>query len=240
MLFRRIIVNALLVGIVAGFILSLAQIFIVNPIIFAAETFEISAGHDHASHDHSAQAWAPEDGNERTFYTVISNMFAGIGFATLLLAIMCQLKLQNIIKLGNSRGLLWGVAGFVTFFVAPGLGLPPEIPGVQAAAIEARQLWWLFAVSGVGVGMLVVAFAPMKIKAIGIVLIALPYVVSIPHHSGPTFAHPDPTAVAALTDLHQQFFFASGVSNFLFWLVLGAFCAWTLNRHVLKGFKAND
>lgn len=235
MVFRRIIFNAIIVGALAGLLLSVLQIIAVNPIIFAAETFEV-AEHDHGSHDHSEEAWAPADGGERTFYTVLSNILAGVGFAAVILALMSQFQMQGLTRLNLVKGALWGAAGFVAFFVAPGIGLPPEIPGIEAAPVEHRQTWWALAVFGVGAGLMVLAFAPVKFKALGAVLIALPYLVSAPHLEGPAFTHPDPAAVEALTALHEKFIMMSGISNLVFWLVLGLVSAWVLNRWVLKGF----
>lgn len=237
MIFRRIILAALLVGFVAGLVLSAAQIAAVNPIIFAAESFEVEGAHDHGSHDHSEEEWAPADGAERTGYTIVANVLAGIGFSAVILALMSQIQLQGLASVTPLKGLLWGFGGFVAFFVAPGIGLPPEIPGIEAAPVEHRQAWWLLAVVSVGVGLLVLSFAPLKLKALGVVLAALPYLVNIPHHQGAAFAHPDAEAVATLTQLHQQFIIASGFSNFAFWLVLGAVSAWLLKAWVLRDIQ---
>ncbi len=274
MLFRGIIFNALLVGLMTGVLLSVAQQIGVVPIIFAAEQYEVDeaaegglGGHDHGSHDHhsseekivadstvitqgvapdlaadthsghshDAQAWAPEDGLERTFYTYLSNILAAIGFAAVMLALMTQVQLQGLAKLSAARGFLWGLAGFAAFFVAPGIGLPPEIPGIEAAAIESRQSWWLLAVLSVAAGLAIIAFASSLFKLVGIACLALPYIVGAPHPAGPAFTHPDPAAVAALSELHNQFIIASGVSNLIFWLALGAISAWLLNRWLASG-----
>ncbi|MFC3150997.1 CbtA family protein [Litoribrevibacter euphylliae] len=247
MLFRRIILNALLVGVVASFVFSLLQVYVVNPIIFASETYEVpeeaapvadhhhgeeAAGHSH-SHHHDEEAWAPEDGIERTAYTMSANVFAGIGYAAILLAVMSQLSLQGLTRVSVLKGVAWGLGGFIVFFGAPAIGIPPEIPGIEAAPVEHRQLWWMLAAGAVAVGLLVLAFAPLKFKALGLVAIAIPYLVSAPHPEGPAFSHPDPAAVVALTDLHQQFIVTTSVSNLLFWLVMGVMSAWVLNRWVL-------
>ncbi len=238
MIFRRIILYALLVGFLAGALLSAAQILTVNPIIFEAETFEVQAEFSHVILEHSDEAWSPEDGFERTLYTLLANIFAGIGFSVVILALMSQLQTQGITQLNLFKGLLWGAAGFTVFFLAPGLGLPPEIPGIDAAPLENRQLWWLLAVVSVGIGLLVLAFASLKYKLLGILALALPYCVTIPHHEGPAFNNPDPQAITTLMTLHQEFILASGFSNLLFWLALGAISAWVLNRWVLKGVEA--
>lgn len=236
MIFRRTIFSALLVGLIAGLILSLAQIFAINPIIFDAESYEVVSAH---SHEHGEgegaeeEAWAPEDGSERTTFTIISNIGAGIGFAAILLALMSQLQSLGVARLNLAKGALWGIAGFTAFFIAPGIGLPPEIPGIEAEPVAYRQQWWLLAVAGVGLGLLVIAFAPLKFKLLGLVLVALPYVVEIPHHTGPAFTHPDPDVVAALTQLHQDFIITSGVSNFVFWVAMGIVSALLVTRWVL-------
>jgi cobalt transporter subunit CbtA len=298
MLFRGIIFNALLVGLLTGVLLSVAQQIGVVPIIFAAEQYETTevetkdvsvikapaingveaqqalkvtqddghSDHDHGAHDHHGsaaekplvgstvkpeptvddhaghvhndEAWAPEDGIERTFYTYLSNILAAIGFAAVMLALMIQVQLQELAKVSVARGLLWGGAGFVAFFAAPGVGLPPEIPGIEAAAIESRQSWWLLTVLAVAAGLAIVAFAPKLFKLAGIAFIALPYVIGAPHPADPAFTHPDPAAVAALSELHERFIFASGVSNLIFWLALGAASAWMLNRWLSSGADA--
>jgi len=242
MLFRRIIFCALFVGLLSGLLFSAVQYFSVSPIIFQAEEFEIAepapvlADHHHgsaAAHVHDAEAWGPEDGTERTLYTILSNVLAGIGFAAVVLALMSQLQLQGLTKLSPLKGLLWGAAGFIAFFAAPGIGLPPEIPGIEAAPIDNRQGWWTLTVMASGIGLAVLAFAKGYFKLLGPVLIALPFLIGAPHVAGPEFAHPDASAVSTLMELHHQFIIASGVCNLIFWLAIGGLSAWALNRKVL-------
>lgn len=235
MMFRRTIFCAVVVGLLAGIVFSVAQTLTVTPIIHRAEAFEVSPAHDHTAHEHSEAAWEPADGVERTAYTYAANVLAGIGFAAVLLALMSQLQQGGLSRVSLAGGSIWGVAAFLTFFVAPGIGLPPEIPGVEAAPLGQRGTWWLVAVISVGLGLLLLAFAPLKIKVLAPVLLALPYLVDIPQTGGPLFAHTDPEIVATLTQLHQQFIIATGASNFLFWQVLGVVSAWVLNRWVLVG-----
>ena len=200
------------------------------------------AGHHHAEqnvaaqetgHHHDEEAWGPEDGLERTLYTLLANVLAGIGFAAILLAVMSQLQLQGVTKLSIVKGFAWGAAGFIAFFAAPGIGLPPEIPGIEAAPLDNRQSWWLLTVLASGIGIGTLAFAKSYFKLIGPALISMPYLIGAPHPTGPEFMHPDASVVAILTDLHHQFIIASGVTNLIFWLALGSLCAWAVNRHVL-------
>lgn len=199
-----------------------------------------SAGHHgeghHGGGHHDGEEWTPEDGAERTLYTVIANVSIGIGFAAILLALMSQFQIQGLTRINALKGLAWGAGGFVAFFLAPSLGVPPEIPGIDTSQLEPRQGWWLLAVACVGVGLLVLVFAPVKFKVLGVVSMVLPYVIGAPHpEGGAVFNHPDPAAVATLSELHEHFILTTGVVNLVYWLVLGVLCAWVLNRWILQG-----
>ena len=157
----------------------------------------------------------------------------------MMLALMSQLQLQGSTSLSLPKGLLWGGAGFLIFFAAPGLGLPPEIPGIEAAAIEHRQSWWLLCVVATAAGLAVVAFAPGAGKWLAVPLLLLPFLVGAPHAEGPLFSQADEQVVLALTRLHQQFIVASALSNLAFWLVLGALCAWVVRRRITPGIATH-
>jgi predicted cobalt transporter CbtA len=77
-------------------------------------------------------AWEPEDGIEKTAYTLLADLLTGIGFALLLAA---GLALQGGTVTWRT-GPFWGLAGFATFTLAPGLGLPPELPGTETAPLH--------------------------------------------------------------------------------------------------------
>jgi cobalt transporter subunit CbtA len=240
MIFSRIIYCAILIGIVTGVVLSCLQVLSLNPIIFAAETYEVeqtaagSAADSHAAHSpehsHEADSWAPADGLERTAFTFFANVLASTGFAAILLALMSQFWLARKRDITWSQGLLWGLAGYLALFVAPAIGLPPEIPGAIAAPVEHRQLWWALTAASVAIGLGVIAFAPLRFKALGLLLLVVPYVVGAPQVKTPMFQHPEPAAVEALTNLHQQFVVASGITNLVFWLLLGIACRLAFNR----------
>ena len=244
MLFRRIIFSALCVGILSGLLFSIVQYVGISPIIFAAEQYEMAEvepvqSHHHgegqsSGHHHDSEAWSPNDGLERNLYTVLSNVLAGIGFAAIVLSIMCLRHSKNQIKFSLTKGLMFGLAGYAAFFALPAMGLPPEIPGIEAAPLDNRQAWWLCCVVASGLGIYLIAFTKVIFKMLGVVLIALPFVVGAPHPEGPEFGHSEERVVAILVDLHQQFIVASGVANLVFWLALGALCAWGLQRAVLN------
>jgi cobalt transporter subunit CbtA len=249
MIFSRIIYSAILVGVVAGVLLTSLQIASLNPIIFAAESYQLDAaestagssdGHSGHSHEQDDDAWVPAHGLERTAYTLIANILASTGFAAMVLALMCQFCLARKGNISWSQGSLWGLAGFTALFLAPAIGLPPEIPGMAAAAVEHRQIWWALCALSVAIGLGILAFAPVRVKVPGLLFLAIPYIVGAPQVNAPMFRHPDPSVVQTLVDLHQQFVFISAISNLVYWLVLGLACRFAFNRWLRKISIADD
>ena len=141
-IFRNVVFVAALAGLVAGIVMAALQAYATVPLILQAETFENAAApaeaapaEDHShdagtpAHSHDEEGWAPADGFERFFYTSLANIVTGIGFALVLVAVS-----EFAGGIGSWRqGLFWGFAGFAVFTLAPGLGLPPELPAMPAA-----------------------------------------------------------------------------------------------------------
>src|SRR6185369_7157113 len=98
-----------------------------------------------------------DDGWERTLFTAASTILTGIGFAALLLSIVTL----GGFTLDLRRGLLWGLAGFVCFAVAPAIGLPPVPPGVPVSDVHPRQLWWVMTVAATAIGLFLI-FSPRR------------------------------------------------------------------------------
>jgi cobalt transporter subunit CbtA len=120
--FRRLVFAALCAGLLSGVFAAVAHQLATVPLILEAETYEKSASRTSgAAHEHSS-AWEPENGAERMAYTLLADILTGFGFALLLGA---GLTLSGG-EVGWRQGLLWGLAGFATFTVAPSLGLPPQ------------------------------------------------------------------------------------------------------------------
>lgn len=244
MLFRRIMLSALLAGALSGLVLSAIQRWQVIPIIHGAERFEYARApqvtepareatqsHEDAGHVHPAGAWEPAEGAERTVYTVLANVLTAAGFALVMLATMAALLRRNAAtKLDWRYGLLWGLAGYVIFFVAPALGLPPAIPGAAEAPLEARQLWWVLTVVSTAAGLAGAAFgkSPWRWAALG--LLVVPHLVGAPHTATGPFAEYPPEAAAELAKLARQFVWATALANALYWLALGSASVWAVRR----------
>jgi cobalt transporter subunit CbtA len=232
-LFRNVVFVAAIAGLLAGIAMTAMQAYATVPLILKAETFEnaeAAPAHDHGAapadatsgteaaapaaaahqHDHGEESWAPADGFERYAYTAGANIVTAIGFALLLVAVS-----EAFGGIANWRqGLFWGFAGFAVFTLAPGLGLPPELPAMPAADLAARQAWWIGTVAATGVGLALIAFrSSIPLAILGLTLIVAPHVIGAPQPE----SHESPIPA----DLHHQFVVAATVTSLVFWVVLG-------------------
>jgi cobalt transporter subunit CbtA len=228
-LFRNVVFIAALAGLLSGILMTAMQSYATVPLILKAETFENAGGHDHGApaaaeapaahshdaatpaHEHDEEGWAPADGFERFAYTALANIVTGIGFALLLVAVS---ELAGGIATWR-QGIFWGFAGFAVFTLAPGLGLPPELPAMPAADLAARQVWWIGTVIATAAGLGLIAFrGSLLFSLIGLGLIVVPHLIGAPQPA----SHDSPIPV----DLHHQFVVAVTVTSLIFWVVLGA------------------
>lgn len=229
MMLVRVLLAALLAGVLAGAFATAAQSVRVIPLVLEAEKYEgdgADSGHHHASEAAKsgveksenlhgdvaveAEAWAPEDGFERLFYTFVSNVVAGVAFSLILTAAILVARQQMSLQ----SGLVWGAAGFIVFVLAPNLGLTPELPGMPAADLGDRQTWWLATVVCTACGLALMAFSKkIPFMIMGAVLIAAPHIYGAPSPQN------HETAVPAM--LAVEFAVATIVTSGLFWLVLG-------------------
>ncbi|MDP6565083.1 MAG: CbtA family protein [Alphaproteobacteria bacterium] len=227
-MFRTILLVALIAGVVAGLLVTGVQALKVLPLIHQAEVYEEAGGHAHgaapgqddkaAAHRHEDEAWQPADGVERFAFTLLFNILAGIGFALLLTA-------AYSIKGGRDwrEGFLWGLAGFAAFNLAPAFGLPPELPGMPAAEVGPRQIWWVGTMAATLAGIGILVYVPPTVwKLAAVAIIVLPHVIGAPHPRDPSAAVP--ATIAA------SFVSASLVSNLLFWLTIGGVAAYLFRR----------
>ena len=226
---KRLVFSSVISGVAVGLLITVLQSLTVIPMILNAETFETlqsapaesqghAHNHGHGGHHHSSDEWAPEDGFERTLYTAITNILAAIGFALLLAT--CFMFRKNI---DWRKGILWGLGGFVAFQLAPSLGLPPELPGTEAAAVEARQIWWVATAISTAMGLLLSALAPgMLLKVSGLLLIVIPQLVGAPQ--------PVEHAALAPESLITQFIITTTILGAIFWVLLGAATAYTHSK----------
>ena len=242
MLFRRLFLSALLAGLCAGLAYSAVQRLQVIPIIAAAEAFESTlpreappAAQPHlpgaTAHSHDEAAWEPQDGFERIFWTVVSNVLGATGFALLLIPAFAWWDRQSGGNAASLRsGLLWGAAGWFCFFVWPALGLGPELPGEAAAALQARQIWWLLTVLCAATGLALLTAGKGHSRWLAASLLALPFVFGAPHADGPAFAQFSADAAAQMEQLKSRFVVATAIASAVQWLAIGALAGVVIPR----------
>ncbi len=249
-IFRNVVLTAAVAGLVASLVMAALQTFTTDPLILAAEVYENAAGeaapHDHgaaatdpaataateaassagepaatAVHEHEEDGWAPADGFERFAFNVLANIVSGFGFALILVAVS---EFAGGI-LNWRSGMLWGFAGFAAFTLAPGLGLPPELPAMPAAELLPRQIWWISTVVATSAGLWLIAFRGAGVLSIiGVALIVAPHVVGAPQPV--SYETPIPEG------LHHQFVVASTITNLVFWCLLGGLVGLVRSRFI--------
>ena len=219
---KNIFSAAALAGLLAGLLLTGVQELQVSTIILKAEVYEdaaiatTQAAHIHSvaeadHHEHAAGAWQPANGWERTLFTGLANISLAVGLGLLMGAVI---YLRGEPSSWRS-GLLWGVAGYLVFFVAPSLGLPPEVPGAEAAPLADRQLWWLMMVVMTASGLPLLIFArTWQVKISGVVLLVIPHLIGAPQPPVHASTVPD--------ELAHAFIYATAIANAVFWLALGS------------------
>ncbi len=175
----------------------------------------------HGSENRSPnEAWAPQDGLERIFYTTVTAILTGIGFALLLISGM----IMRGEKIDTRRGLLWGAGGFIAFVLAPSLGLPPELPGMVASDILARQSWWITAAVASIVGLWGLVFGEkIHYKILAVIIAITPHLFGAPH--------PEVLSTNGVPpELAAQFVTVSIAVGGLFWALIGGFSGYFYER----------
>lgn len=237
---KRLFSTAIIAGVVAGLLVSVIHEFTTTPIILHAEEYE-GVGEDHhalwrggdanlfdkaAVYDEAQgrfyliddghgeedgdEVWGPEDGLERTLFTTLANVLTGVGFAAILAA--CFVFSGE--KLSGRRGVIWGMAGFAVFTLAPVLGLPPEVPGSMAADLQGRQIWWIGTAVATGIGLWLMVFGrKLPLHALGLVLLVLPHLIGAPQ--------PAEIGGNAPPEIAGHFAATAIVVSAVFWAILG-------------------
>jgi len=217
----RVLLAALFAGVLAGVFATAVQSYRVIPLILEAERYEgveEVGGHSHSAEttseetaDGEEEAWGPADGGERLFYTGLANVVVGVAFSLILTAAVLVLNQS----LSWRVGALWGFAGFVVFVLAPNFGLPPELPGMPAAEVLPRQIWWVATVALTAIGLGLFAFKNGLIwMLLGLVLVLAPHL----------YGAPQPISHESLVpaNLAAEFVVATIIASLLFWVFLGS------------------
>lgn len=195
---KSLLSSGLIAGAVAGLVMALLQFWLIQPLIVQAERYEtgelvlqvtdaatsettVIAGEEPATvgNAHPDTGAGNSLDVSRNFQTMLFLVFTWGGFGLLASAAVAALS-----AVGRTQHVSWpGIAliGFTAFCLAPALGLPPELPGMPAAELEARQVWWLSTAIATcaGAGLIVLWHKPPALLA-ALVIGLLPHVVGAP------------------------------------------------------------
>lgn len=237
----KLLTSALFAGLVAGLIAVLLQLTLVEPLILEGEAYETgakvhfagstagdgasAAGHDHGSHDHgaaSADGGEAEDLTARLTLAFFADFVIFVGWGLILVAgFALAERFGQRVTLKNA--LLWGGAGFVAVHMAPGIGLPPELPGTPAADITLRQVWWAFTAVSTASALACFAFgrSPLFI-ALGAGLLIAPHLIGAPHL--------DAYFGVAPPELSGEYVARTQAVGLTAWIILGLAAGYFWNR----------
>ncbi len=235
----KIILSTLIAGLLAGFVMAGIQHVRLTPLILAAEVYESPETEAIAEAskpcvdtmpgmkmcrdegpEHNPNAWQPEDGWQRTLSTSAASLLTGAGFAVLMVGISMLLN----IPITKQNGLIWGVCGFIAVALAPAIGLPPELPGMLAADLHSRQIWWVATIFLTGLAIYFWLFARDYWWRIAAIIFAI----------APQFFTPISTAKTEgnlPASLAAEFASSSLAANLAMWLAIGYFVSAALDRY---------
>lgn len=235
----RLLSAALAAGFFAAVVATGLQLALTSPLIIAAERYETGAHaavpsravvhanlvipvHDHGHAQAPADAtpeWQPGPGLPRMAFTGLATLVGAVGYALLLGAAMVAIGREPT----PERGLAFAVAGFLAVALAPALGLPPELPGSEAAPLAARQAWWAMTALSTAMGLYLILIRRVPITILGgLVLIVAPHIAGAPEAAE--------TASALPAGLAAQFAARSLAVSFVFWAAIGLGFGWAWRR----------
>ncbi|MGR3620920.1 CbtA family protein [Pseudophaeobacter sp.] len=216
-MFSRVLTSALFAGAAAGLSIALLQLLFVQPVLLHAELYESGelvhfGGEAVTAHPDLPGIFAEP---VRDGLSIVFTMLTYTGYALVMVALMSIAEGMGHAVTART-GILWGLAGFVTFHLAPGFTLAPEVPGVAAADVVDRQIWWTATVAAAGIAMWLLAFGGNLVSyAIAAMLLMLPHLIGAPEPE--TFTGPVPTEIGALFAARA---FGIGLAA---WALLGCF-----------------
>ena len=195
-MFQKIVTRALFAGFCAGLVAAALQFMLVQPVLLHAELYEGGALVHFGAEAVSAHPELPGFDPVRDGLSLLFSALIYVGYALLLVAAM-SMAAERGFEINARTGLIWGVAGFVAFHFAPAVSLPPEVPGVAAGDVGARQIWWWSTVAATAAGLALIGLSRSGAAwTLGAALILAPHVVGAPQPD--SFAGPVPPEIAAL------------------------------------------
>ncbi len=221
-MFNRLVTSAVFAGAGVGVIAAALQLTFVEPILLHAEMYESGQLVHFGAEAVSAAQQMPAFDMMRNGLSVLFTMLLYTGYGLILIAAMAVAQRQG--HAINARiGILWGIAGFVAVQMAPAFSLPPEVPGLAAAEVAPRQIWWVSTVVSAAVAMWLIGFGRSWMAWGGAaVLLLVPHLIGAPEPE--VFTGPVPPELATAFAAR-----ALGV-GLVAWVLLGSFGGWLWSR----------
>ncbi|WP_417728823.1 CbtA family protein [Roseovarius sp.] len=214
-MFSKIVTSALFAGFCAGLIAALLQLVFVQPVLLHAELYEGGDLVHFGASVVSAHPDLPGLDPVRDGLSLLFSALIYVGYALILVAAMAMAADRSV-TINARTGIIWGIAGFIAFHFAPALSLPPEVPGVAAADVATRQIWWWSTVAATAVALALIAFGRNWVFwGVAAVLLLAPHLIGAPHPD--EFSGPVPPELASLFATR-----ALGI-GFASWVLLGLF-----------------
>lgn len=224
-MYSRILTSALFAGAATGLIAAVLQLIFVQPVLLHAELYETGQLVHFGANPGEAVNAVQDTGGivlVRDGLSILFTMLTYTGLAFVLVAAMSLAERMGH-EITTRSGLLWGMAGFVVFQFAPGFTLPPQVPGVAAADVGDRQVWWVLTAVAAAIAMWLIAYGrSWTAWGAAIVLLLLPHLIGAPQPE--SFAGPVPTEIGALFAAR-----ALGVA-LVGWVILGSVTAYLWQR----------
>lgn len=235
----RIILSVLIAGLLAGLLMAGIQYVRLTPLIIAAEVYETPETEAIAEaskpcvetlpgmkmcadegHEHNPNAWQPADGWQRTLSTTTASLLTGVGFSILMLGVSILVN-RPITK---QNGLIWGICGFIAVSLAPSIGLPPELPGMPAADLHSRQIWWVATILMTSLAIYFWLYARDNWWRVAAIIFAI----------APQFFAPISTVISEgnlPASLAADFASSSLAANLIMWLAIGYFVSVAIDKY---------
>jgi len=213
-MFPKMLTSAIGAGVAAWLLAAVLHFAFVQKYILLGEEYETGAAvhfggvapateapataehsHDDAAaeegHSHDGAEAAHDHGDGEEVSTVTRNLwttvFFGLVYVAYALILVAGFGLARVYgKVITAReGLLWGIAGFAAFQLAPAMGLAPELPGTLAADLGERQVWWWGTAASTAVALGLLGYGRSLVTAaLAVVLLAAPHVIGAPELEG--------------------------------------------------------
>ncbi len=186
---KHLLVSGLLAGFVVALLATLLQFAFLEGNILLAERYETGelqyfAGAGHADDSATVEPHT-QPGEETPFWlrqasTALTMIITYCGYGLVLAAgIAAANHFGKPVR--RPEGLLWGLAGFAAFSLAPAMGLEPELPGIEAADLAARQFWWMLSAGATAAGLALMAYGTgVMPRLAAVALLAIPHIIGAP------------------------------------------------------------